>query len=85
MVNVQKVDMLKGMERKADSREVELLKKNKVDKESFQELIQRMDFLEDYAKNAMDHSESDDVESEDEDTIVQLDTEDNKNNSKRDE
>ena len=29
-----------------------------------------MDFLEDYAKNAMDNSESDDVESEDDDTIV---------------
>ncbi|CDW80614.1 UNKNOWN [Stylonychia lemnae] len=78
MLNVQRVDMLKGMERKAESREVELLKKNKVDKESFQELIHRMDELEEYAKNAMDNSESDD-QSEDDDTIVQLDTEENKN------
>ena len=53
LVNVQKVDTLKGLEKKADNREVELLKRNKADKEAFQELIVRFNELEEMAKLAM--------------------------------
>eukprot|EP00347_Sterkiella_histriomuscorum_P021492 403333790 len=68
LVNVQKVDTLKGLDKKADNREVELLKRNKADKEAFQELIVRFNELEEMAKLAMQES-SDEEDSEEDEEI----------------
>lgn len=45
-INVMKVDHTRNMEKKADSREIDILQKAKADKDQLQILIDRMDSLE---------------------------------------
>ena len=61
-LSVQKVEFQRLLERKAESREIELLKKNKADKDDVMAIYERMDQVESVAKQAADSSDSEDSE-----------------------